>query len=161
MPKFDEKETEDLKNVLYGLTMIDTGHKLLASGSEKIRNVIARMASLEKLATLLGSIQNTDANLLSVAKSQSKIPVTSGRCLPMYLRPEGLGGTKFRCRVCTRIFGSWTGCDSHIRSTHSHVKYGPCRKCTIFVSCNYDSFKRHEATCDDVSFKTENPMKSE
>lgn len=155
----DTKETEDLKNILYGLTMINTGHKLVALGSEKIRDVIARIPSLQKLSMLLGFIQNTDPNMLAAAKADSKLPVTSGRCMPKYLTPEGLDGKKFRCKVCKEIFGSWTGCDSHIRSMHSHVKYGPCRKCNVFVSCNYDSFRRHEKSCEIASLNAEKRIK--
>lgn len=153
----DKKEAEDLKDILYGLTMISTGHKLVASGSDKIRNVIARIPSLQKLSLLLGSIQSTDPNLLAEANRDSKMPFTSGRCLPKYFKPEGLDGKKFRCKICKEIFGSWTGCDSHIRSMHSHIKYGPCRNCYVFVHCNYDVFRRHEKDC--LALKAEKSLK--
>lgn len=146
----DENEVDDLRNLLIGLTMINTGNKLLASGTEKIREIVTRVPSLHKLSILLGSIQTADPQLLSLANAESKLPVTGGRSCPKYLKPRKVDG-KFACRICPAIYGSWTGCDSHIRANHSHVKYGPCRKCLKFVTPNYDSFRGHEKICTGVN----------
>lgn len=148
--KIDDKEANDLKDLLISLTMINTANKLLASGTEKLRDIITRVPSLQKMSILLGSIQHTDPDLLALANLRSKTPVSSGRSMPKYLRPHQSEGGKFKCVICQIIFGSWTGCDSHIRSTHTHIKYGPCRKCNDYSNTNYDSFKKHEKNCEVV-----------
>lgn len=143
----DEKHLRDL---LVGLSMINQGNKLTAAGSEKVRQVVLHMPSLHKLSSLLGSVQSTDASLLSTAKHQSKIPNTHGTSVPIFYKPRKVEN-RFHCRICSEKFGSWTGCDSHIRSTHTHIKYGPCRSCCKFVSSNYDAFRKHEKTCKNNS----------
>lgn len=142
-----ESEAGDLKQLLIALTNIDMGHKLVSSGTEKIRDIIACSPSLEKLSLLLGCVQQTDPNLLALVKKESEIPLTGGASVPDYLKPKKVDG-KYLCKVCNITVRSWAGCDSHIRRAHTNIKYGPCRKCRTFFSTNYDSFRNHEKKCN-------------
>jgi hypothetical protein len=57
------------------------------------------------------------------------------------------GATRFVCKLCGTHTGSWSGCDGHIRKTHSFLKYGPCPKCITFTTFNVDSFRTHFNNC--------------
>lgn len=58
-----------------------------------------------------------------------------------------MGKTWFFCKICDVKTPSWSGCDSHIRKIHSHLKYGPCNSCKKFTSYNIDSFRGHIKRC--------------
>ena len=154
-PAAAQEEQDTIKDLLFGLSLAEKGHQLLAKGCTKIRNAIFRMPSLHKLSGLLEIIKTTDPDLVVAANKTSKLPQTQSNSLPSIYKPKLVNleedtkskSRQFRCRICERDFGSYVGCDSHIRREHTGIKYGPCPKCS-FTSTAYDSFNRHLIKCD-------------
>ena len=54
---------------------------------------------------------------------------------------------KFVCRECGSTYGSWGGCNAHIRKTHTLQIYGPCDVCK-FETYNQDSYRHHAKRCE-------------
>ena len=145
----DKDDANTIKNLLHGLTLAEKGHEMIAKGCSRIKTAVIQMPSLHKLGTILNDIKTTDPNIVLAANARSKLPQTQLHSLPSFYRPQGVktdGKNRFRCAICEAEFGSWVGCDSHIRANHTHIKYGPCTFCS-FTTTAYDSFQRHLSKC--------------
>ena len=159
-----EKETatdEDLaivKDLLHGLTLAEKGHDMLSKGCAKIKSVIIKMPSLHKLGNLLEIVKTSDPSLVLRARANSKLPQTGQVPFPSLYKPKKTPDDGYLCKVCETMFGSWVGCDSHIRSQHTHVLYGPCQHCDLFTTSAHDSFKKHVKNC---AAKLSNPSNQE
>ena len=146
----DKVEADTIRNLLHGLTLAEKGHEMIAKGCSRIKTAVVQMPSLHRLGSILNDIKTTDPNIVLAANARSKLPQTQLRSLPSLYRPQSIktdGKNRFRCAICETEFGSWVGCDSHIRAQHTHIKYGPCSFCS-FTTTAYDSFQRHLAKCD-------------
>ena len=140
-----------LKLLLHGLTLSQKGHALLSKGCEQIKTAIIGNPSLHKIGALLEIINVTDPSLVAQATSRAKIPQTAQSSKPACYKPlkitHGEFKGQYRCRICSHCFGSYVGCDSHIRKTHSGVKYGPCPACQQFTTTCLDSWRKHKRVC--------------
>ena len=144
--KYQPDDIEMIRTLLHGLTLAQKGHEMLAKGCSEIKTVVARAPSMHKLQGLIEVIKSTDPSLVEAARASTLLPQTGKLSKPQLYKPQKVGKA-YQCRVCQENFGSWTGCDSHIRAKHTNVQYGPCRYCHAFSTPAYDSFKRHEAAC--------------
>lgn len=96
----------------------------------------------QKALSLLPSVQQDDV-------SEIRFKATSGckkNITPVRV-PKIAGKTRFTCELCGNMFGSWGGCDSHIRREHTFDKYGPCDACKRFSTFNWDSWRTHTKHC--------------
>ena len=152
--EMNPEDVEILKDLLHGLTLAEKGRTMTAKGCIKVKKAIAKVPSLHKLSTLLDVIQTHDPDLIVAANKSARLPQTQKVSLPDFYKPKKVkvdGKPIFQCRICSEKFGSWVGCDSHIRKCHTNIQYGPCRFCNKFTSSAYDYFKRHEVQCSAVT----------
>ena len=143
-----------LKLLLHGLTLSQKGHALLSKGCEQIKAAIVKCPSLHKIGGLVEMIKSTDPNLVAKATPKNKIPQVFETSKPDLYKPlkyragkgESVSTFRYRCRICSLHFGSYQGCDSHIRKEHTKLKYGPCPRCE-FTTTNLDSWRKHQSAC--------------
>ena len=133
-----------LVRVLSALSAAQKGHELLSQSCQMLQAVLLNTPDLEVLKTIFKHSEDYDRTAFMRAKARTKYCQK-----PVFRNLEHvalkLASGKFKCRLCHDTFGSWSGCDSHIRSAHSRIFYGPC-PCG-HTSSNIDSFRRHSVKC--------------
>lgn len=141
-----QKEKLSVRKMLLGLAYARKGHEFLAQSAKHIHQAIAEatcpMENLDQLVKVTAKVraykypQTYHAELKDPKKIPERVIVdkSSTKC-------------KFKCRQCGDLFGSWTGCDAHIRRQHTGQTYGPCPCTKEYETHNLDLYKRHLKKC--------------
>lgn len=145
-PDIKNEDKPLLLNLLTAFTAAEKGHHLLAASAKLAASVVSKSMDLERLSELFRSVEIFDRQAVQRARTQAKEENVS-LSLKRQFRPKIVDKNTYECRICSDSFGSYTGCDSHIRAKHSNIMYGPCCKECSFTSFNRDSYKRHKSNC--------------
>lgn len=145
------KKPSDIQKVQLALKLQQRARELDLKANSLLSSVVQTSPSVTHFAFLLGQVSRPQP-------SQSVTPAVNNENHPRLTDPNAPnlmiprkstvnGKVRFSCRICNFQRGSWSGCDSHIRKSHSFMKYGPCRKCDMFTTFNADSFRSHLNAC--------------
>lgn len=147
-PEISDTEKPILVDILTALNAAKDGYNFLAMSARLLEKAVLKAPNLTSLSKILSSATSFDPLALAAAKAQSKHPKQSVNiAVPKEFKPQKNSNGKFSCRLCTVEKGSWGGMDSHIRSKHSKIFYGPCGEGCTFSTPNLDSYRRHKLNC--------------
>lgn len=145
-PEVSDEDKPFLTKILLALSAAKKGHELLAKSADMFQDVVMKVPNVKQLSTLFNSASNYDPQTMSEARSRcTKYKQASGPGGVKNFRPKKISSSEFLCRLCGHTNASWTGCDSHIRKTHSKIYY-QCHSCSYRTS-NQDQIRRHEKEC--------------
>lgn len=146
MKESTEKDNILLRKILLSFAASKKAFELYAASHNLMQEVVMAAPELRRLENIFQTFQFYNSKPVLNMRLHTKYPQSSTSVFNKEYSPRRIG-KQFKCRVCERMFGSWTGCDSHIRQSHSHIYYGPCSKNCSFKSANIDSFRRHQQKC--------------
>jgi hypothetical protein len=151
-----EKSHSDIDKVKLALKLMGKARTLQLKANSLLSSMVLKNPSASHFVELITSIDSPaaaheckqQAVFAPQSQSKSKFVQHVDRSQPTIVPHKKVlnGTTRFVCAVCNTNTGSWSGCDAHIRKTHSFMKYGPCSKCD-FTSFNIDSFRHHLNIC--------------
>ena len=147
-----------------GLRDLSKAAKFTYRGYEKISSCLRTQPNLNTLI----SLNHAEENLSPGRTRQQRFPQTwmTGEQVPSLLgahesgvkkTPKRItknGHSRFVCPFCDLEGGSWCGSDSHIRSEHTKIRYGPCTVCKVFTTTNQGSYRKHHRRCKEKTKNT-------
>ena len=133
----------DIRRLTKACMLVSKGHRMQSKGYEAITDVIRRNPSLADLAQLLRPF-GSSSSLPSLSKREALPQVIEPG--EVHIGPQRLGPKQFKCRMCSFVANSWSGCDSHTRQYHTKSAYGPCSVCGA-KRWSADTFRKHQKRC--------------
>lgn len=130
-----------LANILGAVVAARKGYELLAKCATLLETAVMNSPDIGFLSNML---------VLTKKFEGEKRPVKSmpQKSVNFHMhKPKYLGKGSYACKLCPELRKCWASMDSHIRSEHSKVFYGPCSNKCPFTSPNIDSFRRHTRCC--------------
>ena len=152
----DVDERRCVRHLTKAMGVLSKAARIQSQALNVIKGVLEDKPSLALLAHILQLYSNFEVvNLAPGARVQKPGSHKTQVFQPgLYAHPVRKG-KKFCCPLCPKEFGSWSGCDSHIRKEHSKMHYGPCPNCQ-FITTNTDSYTSHLEKCMGVVPKGKN-----
>lgn len=135
-------EKSDIRKMTYAMQLVSKAARMQAKGLDIIASVVGRRPTLEPLSRILLPYRD-----FSVQEHAIQSVKTEQNIVSAAIHPKRTSDNKYKCSLCGDVWGSWSGCQSHIMRSHTHLEYGPCEKCHKFVTTNSDSYNVHTANC--------------